>query len=70
MTLLCLIPGPDRVMKVAADSTFMRWCYLCRRRRLFYWVLMGDSQPSYYDPTWLFTCAACGRDGSRFPGTY
>lgn len=72
MTLLCVIPGPSKLIKIEPDDgpNLLRWCFLCRRRRLFYWRLMGDPFPSYYDPVWIRTCAGCGKDGSRFPASW
>lgn len=65
--LLCVIPGPDKVLRTEPDGD--RWCFGCRKRLPHTWVLMGDSQPSYYDPVWLRRCTVCGHDHTRFPGT-
>jgi hypothetical protein len=63
--LLCIIPGPDKVLKVEDDK--VRWCFGCRAHLPHQWVLMGDSKPSYYDPVWVRRCSRCGQDRTTFP---
>lgn len=65
--LLCIIPGPDKVLKVEPDDRPTRWCFGCRAHLPHKWVLMGDSKPSYYDPVWILRCPQCNKDRTSFP---
>lgn len=64
--LLCIIPGPTKVLKQEAAGE--RWCFGCRKRLAHTWVLLGDEGISYYDPVWVCRCSGCGEDRTRFPG--
>ena len=48
-----------------------RWCFVCRKRRNFSWVVMAPVGLSYYGPHEKIVCDACKtQDGDCFPGTY
>ena len=48
-----------------------RWCYHCRTRRPFDFVVRAPVGPSWYDPNPGVECATCHlRDGDLFPGRY
>lgn len=64
--LVCIIPGPKK--ELARRSAGERWCFGCRRRLPHDDVLLGDEEPSYYDPVWVRTCSGCGQDRTAFPG--
>lgn len=67
MTLLCVIPGPTKVLR--EDEPVERWCFRCRKRTPFVDRVIGDEDPlSYYDPIWTRTCSVCHGDTSLFPG--
>jgi hypothetical protein len=47
-----------------------RWCFHCRTRREFLYVVQAPVGLSYYGPTPHVECATCGTyDGDCFPGT-
>lgn len=50
--------SPDRV----------RWCFQCRQHHMHDFVLLGDPEPSYYDPTPTYRCHGCNEDHTVFPG--
>lgn len=50
------------------EAAGLKWCFGCRARRQHYWELMGDVEPSYWEPTWVCRCAECGKCLTRFPG--
>ncbi len=64
--LLCIIPGPDK--ELAREPAGERWCFGCRKRLPHDWVLLGDSEPSYYEPVWVRQCSQCEQDRTAFPG--
>jgi hypothetical protein len=46
-----------------------RWCFQCRSRRAFEYVVMAPVELSYYGPTPSIRCAHCGHtDSDLFPG--
>lgn len=66
MTLHCIIPGPSKVLAEHDDG--VRWCFGCRRHLPHQRVVLGDEEPSYYDPVAVRQCSRCGRDRTSFPG--
>ena len=68
MTVVCILPGPDKLMKSEPDDR-ERWCFKCRHRHVHTWELWGDSEPSYYDPVWIRCCPHCHNDYTAFPGS-
>ena len=49
----------------------MRWCFKCRKRREFVFVVMAEIEPSYYEPNPFVRCVVCKTDdGDCFPGRY
>jgi hypothetical protein len=48
-----------------------RWCFTCRQRRAFAFVVTAPVGPSYYGPNCAVKCETCGTsDGDLFPGRY
>jgi hypothetical protein len=64
--ILCIIPGPN--IELAREPAGDLWCFADRKRLPHDWVLMGDREPSYYDPIWVRRCSNCHRDRTYFPG--
>lgn len=64
MPILCVIPGPNRFIK--SEPAVLRWCFGCRKHLDHEWQLWGDSEPSYYEPSWMCICSGCGRDRTEF----
>ena len=51
------------------DPDGERWCFRCRARRGFFYVVMTTVEPSYYDPSPSIRCGTCGgTDADLFPG--
>jgi hypothetical protein len=47
-----------------------RWCFTCRKRREFMYVVTAPVGISYYGPNPSIRCGTCGAiDGDVFPGT-
>jgi hypothetical protein len=67
VTLTCIIPGPTKELRRIPDGD--RWCFGCRARLPHDDVLLGDDEPSYYEPVWVCECSRCHKDRTRFPGT-
>lgn len=62
-------PGPMR--EIHRESTGTHWCFRCRARREFFYVVTAEVEPSYYGPNHAVKCGSCGQpDGDCFPGTY
>ncbi len=58
-------PQEEVVRKPMKES----WCFTCRARRTFVYVVMAPIEPSYYGPQRSIRCAACDTvDGDVFPG--
>lgn len=80
--LLCIIPGPTELLRRVPDGgrviinrtillepwSTLRWCFGCRQHLPHDWFLLGDKEPSYYDPVWVRKCSGCGEDRTHFPG--
>lgn len=48
-----------------------RWCFRCRTKRRFDYVVLAPVGMSYYGPTPAVECATCHLiDGDLFPGNY
>lgn len=46
-----------------------RWCFVCRKRREFYYIVTAPVEPSYYGPNPDIKCGHCKTsDGDLFPG--
>jgi len=61
---------PAEVLAEAADDRPNRFCFQCRRRTAHRWFLIGDPNPSYYEPTPDCRCERCGEDHTAFPGCF
>lgn len=57
--------------EIHRESLGERWCFTCRKRREFFYIVTADVEPSYYDPNPSIRCAHCNTDdGDCFPGRY
>lgn len=66
MSLLCVIPGPSKVLRSEPEDR-ERWCFKCRHRHVHTLELLTDEEPSYYDPIWVRRCPHCRLDYTDFP---
>jgi len=48
-TVLCILPGPSRVLAFDFDDRWSRWCFTCRAHRSHIWLLLGDPLPPLWD---------------------
>lgn len=56
--------------EVHRESDGERWCFRCRKRREFEYVITAPVELSYYGPTRQIECTHCHTtDGDCFPGT-
>lgn len=61
-------PQKEVVRKQDGDE---RWCFCCRKRRVFEYVVLSPIEMSYYGPTRQIECTVCKTmDGDLFPGQY
>jgi len=59
--------GPMR--ELHREELGERWCFKCRKRRGFAYIVTGEIEPSYYGPSPAVKCNHCGiSDGDLFPG--
>lgn len=55
--------------EIKRESTGESWCFHCRKRQEFFYVVTGDVEPSYYGPNPDIICGQCKTsDGDLFPG--
>lgn len=65
---VCYEPMEEIVRKSDGDP---RWCFYCRKRREFLYVVTRPTGESYYGPNPSVTCSVCDTtDGDCFPGRY
>ena len=60
-------PGPMRTI-VDEPNGEVRWCFRCRKRVPFRFVVRATVEPSYYEPNPSIQCEAGHSDGDMFPG--
>jgi hypothetical protein len=65
--VLCIIPGPSKVLAEKPAHPCSRWCFGCRKHLPHSLVLLGDEEPGWYDPVAVLRCSRCGKDCTRFP---
>ena len=64
-----VICRPGRFEEIRREEIGERWCFLCRKRRMFVYVVVREVEPSYYDPRPSVECVDEGHvDGDCFPG--
>jgi hypothetical protein len=61
--------GPEMVEVVNRLDGKTRWCFTCRTRREFRYIVTAPTEPSYYGPNADIKCSHCKTsDGDLFPG--
>ena len=60
-------PGPMKTIVEKPDGE-SRWCFRCRKKTTFRFLVRGTVEPSYYEPTPSIQCEAGHSDGDLFPG--
>lgn len=62
--------GPD-MKEIFRKSEGEKWCFHCRKRREFFYVVTAPIEPSYYGPNPDVKCGHCNTsDADLFPGGY
>ena len=61
--------GPE-MAEVRREPDGERWCFVCRKRRRFDFVVRAPVEPSYYGPNPFIECEKGHEDGDLFPGRY
>jgi hypothetical protein len=62
--------GPT-TKEVHRESIGERWCFACRKRSEFFYVVTASVEPSYYDPDPSIRCGNCRQvDGDCGFGRY
>lgn len=61
--------GP-RMKEIRRDELGERWCFTCRKRRPFVFLVTASVEPSYYGPSVGVECDRGHYDGDCFPGRY
>ena len=60
--------GPE-MREVKRESKGEKWCFHCRKRREFWFIVTAPAEPSYYGPNADIRCGHCNTsDGDFFPG--
>lgn len=70
--IIGVICGPGEMKEIVREPHGdPRWCFTCRQRRSFEYVVTATVEPSYYAPNPSVVCATCGTDdGDMFPGRF
>lgn len=57
--------------EVKRESLGVRWCFGCRSRQQFWFIVTAPVVPDYYGPSVAVRCGHCKlSDGDCFPGRY
>ena len=61
--------GPAMKEVVRRRNGESRYCFKCRTKREFLYIVMTPTEPDYYGPVADIRCGACNTsDGDLFPG--
>lgn len=66
---LTLCYGPP-MRQIRRDELPERWCFTCRQRRPFLFLVTAPAVPSYYGPSASVRCDRGHDDGDLFPGRF
>lgn len=62
MTQLHICRGPA-LEEIHREFVGERWCFICRKRVEFLYIVTAPVEPSYYDPNPSIRCASGHTDG-------
>ncbi len=55
--------------EIKRTSEGIKWCFHCRKRNEFFYIVTAPVAPSYYGPNFYIRCGGCNTsDGDMFPG--
>lgn len=57
--ILCVLRTP--MEEIHRESVGVRWCFVCRGRHEFLYLVHATVEPSYYDPNPSIRCGNCGQ---------
>lgn len=67
---MAIIICGEEMREVRRENNGERWCFHCRKRREFLYIVDAPVGMSYYGPTPRIECGTCKAiDGDLFPGT-
>ena len=67
-TVVHISYGPE-TEEIVRRSEGEKWCFCCRKRREFFYVVTAPIEPSYYGPDPDVKCGTCNSsDSDLFPG--
>jgi hypothetical protein len=66
MTGLHILRTPMK--EIHREEIGERWCFVCRKRVQFLYLVHATVEPSYYDPNPSIECERGHSDGDLFPG--
>lgn len=49
------------MQEVHRENVGVRWCFACRTRTAFVYVVLDTVDPSYFDPVRMVKCGNCGQ---------
>ena len=65
-----LLNMPGSTKEIHRESKGIKWCFHCRKRYEFLYIVTAEIEPSYYGPNPSVRCSNCNTDdGDCFPGT-
>lgn len=60
--------GPEMETVVDEPDGETRWCFICRERVEFRFIVEAPKEPSYWPPFASIQCVSGHTDGDLFPG--
>lgn len=67
-TVVQILHGPA-MEEVRRESEGVKWCFHCRKRREFFYIVTAPVGLSYYGPSAEIQCGHCKTwNGDLFPG--
>lgn len=59
--------GPE-MREIKRESQGVKWCFKCRKRREFWFIVTAPAVPDWYGPNLDIKCGTCDTsDGDLFP---
>lgn len=68
MNTLHICRGPELETVVDEPDGGVRWCFVCRKRIEFRFIVEAPKEPSYWPPCSSIQCVNSHIDGDLFPG--
>lgn len=65
-----VVCGGGPMQELKREDLGERWCFVCRKRKPFVFLITAPIEPSYYEPNASVECDRGHYDGDLFPGRY